>query len=265
LKLDGLHFWFDRFGLGRPTGIGIAEVSGHLPGDSPIPSTSRRAAAWFAGIGQDQVLATPIQMANVAATIARDGVWLRPRLVSAKTKVATKAERSTTQNASDADVVDLKLSKPALAAAREGMIRVVNTQAGTGRQAHNAQLLVAGKTGSAQASPLKRPLRDELGRIVKDEKGRVQRVPVEPLGTHAAPNPEAPWYRGTPGNEQRIAHAWFIGFAPAEQPKVAFAVLVEYGGSGGAAAGALGGKLVDACIAHGYLTPSSRVTSNPQD
>jgi hypothetical protein len=37
--------------------------------------------------------------------------------------------------------------------------------------------------------------------------------------------------------------------------------MVEYGGSGGAAAGTLGKKLLDACIAHGYLAPAPRVTN----
>ena len=138
------------------------------------------------------------------------------------------------------------------------MINVVNARAGTGTQAHSDAVVVAGKTGSAQASPLKRPMRDELGRIVKDDGGRVKWIRVEPIGTHEAPNSEVPWYRGTPTREDKLAHAWFIGFAPADHPKLAFAVLVEYGGSGGAAAGALGKKLLDACIAHGYLAPNRR-------
>jgi penicillin-binding protein 2 len=270
LKLEGICYWFDRFGLGRPTGIGIAEVAGHIPNDLPA-SANRRGATWFAGIGQDQVLATPIQMANVAATLARNGVWMRPRLVPAGTKTAklTQATTRATTRDSDArdarddvpDMVDLKLSPAGLAAARRGMIAVVNGAAGTGTQAHHDHVLVAGKTGSAQASRLRRPERDELARIVKDDHGRVRWVEVAPISVHGKPNPEAPWYRGTPANESKLAHAWFIGYAPADDPKLAFAVMVEYGGSGGAAAGTLGKKLLDACIAHGYLAPAPRVTN----
>ena len=54
-----------------------------------------------------------------------------------------------------------------------------------------------------------------------------------------------------------ISHAWFIGYAPAENPQVAFAVMVEYGGSGGYAAGGVANGLIDACIDHGYLTPTN--------
>jgi penicillin-binding protein 2 len=254
LKIEGLAHWYHEFGLGRPTGIGIAEVSGQVPGDAPIPAGTRRAATWFSGIGQDQVLATPLQMANVAATLARDGIWKRPTLVPAGTATVRRADPGP-------DETHLKLSEPALRAARDGMVRVVNTRAGTGSQARHELIVVAGKTGSAQTSALRYPQRDELGRIIRDARGRVNWIRVEPIGTHAQPNPVAPWYRGTPTKEDRIAHAWFVGFAPADNPKLAFAVMIEYGGSGGAAAGALGKRLLDACVAHGYLAPAPRVTN----
>ena len=48
-------------------------------------------------------------------------------------------------------------------------------------------------------------------------------------------------------------HAWFAGFAPADAPRVAFAVIVEHGGHGGLAAGPIARDLVIACKAHGYL------------
>jgi cell division protein FtsI/penicillin-binding protein 2 len=85
MGLEGLSVWGERFGLGRVTGVGIAEARGRLPRAyaDDGPAIDRRYRTWFAGIGQDPVAATPIQMANVAATIARGGVWRRPRLVSA--------------------------------------------------------------------------------------------------------------------------------------------------------------------------------------
>jgi len=55
-------------------------------------------------------------------------------------------------------------------------------------------------------------------------------------------------------------HAWFAGFAPAEAPRVAFAVIVEHGGHGGAAAGPVARDLVLACKAHGYLDPPEVAT-----
>jgi penicillin-binding protein 2 len=51
----------------------------------------------------------------------------------------------------------------------------------------------------------------------------------------------------------REDHAWFVGFAPAQDPRIAFAVVVEHGGHGGAAAGPIARDIVRACDAHGYL------------
>ena len=50
-----------------------------------------------------------------------------------------------------------------------------------------------------------------------------------------------------------LNHAWFIGFAPADHPQVAFAVMVEYGGSGGVAAASVARETLEACIDRGYL------------
>jgi len=50
-------------------------------------------------------------------------------------------------------------------------------------------------------------------------------------------------------------HAWFAGFAPADRPTIAFAVIVEHGGHGGTVAGPIAREIVKACRAHGYLDP----------
>jgi penicillin-binding protein 2 len=54
-------------------------------------------------------------------------------------------------------------------------------------------------------------------------------------------------------------HAWFAGYAPAEKPRIAFAVVLEHAGSGGKAAGPLARQLVEALVADGVLEPA-RVT-----
>ena len=55
-------------------------------------------------------------------------------------------------------------------------------------------------------------------------------------------------------------HAWFAGFVPAENPRVAFAVIVEHGGHGGTAAGPIAREIVKACQAHGYLADKPAAT-----
>ncbi len=53
-------------------------------------------------------------------------------------------------------------------------------------------------------------------------------------------------------------HAWFAGFAPHGRPKIALAVIVEHGGSGGATAGPIGRAVFQALLdsPHGYLSPA---------
>src|SRR5438445_4920761 len=101
-----------EFGLGRITEIGLTEVAGRIP-NPEIKLPNWRSATWFSGIGQSQVLATPIQMANVAATIARRGIWVRPHLLTNET--------------ADAEHRDLHLSPEAMEMAHKGMIAVANS------------------------------------------------------------------------------------------------------------------------------------------
>jgi cell division protein FtsI/penicillin-binding protein 2 len=192
-------------------------------------------------------------MANVAATIARDGVWLRPKLLAENKPTGERQERPPTTQA--ADRTDLGLSAAAMKAAREGMFKVVNSKAGSGTALQRTDLAVAGKTGSAQASPFRIPVKDPAtGKQAKNEKGELRWVYPQPAN-HLRPNAQFPWYRGSGREGNDLTHAWFIGYAPAEDPQVAFAVLVEYGGSGGGAAASVASGLLDLCVAHKYLTP----------
>ncbi len=253
LRIDGLSYWMDKFGLGRPTGIGISESKGRLPNSYRGPAYLRRATAWFCGIGQTQVTATPLQMANVAATIARGGIWMRPRLIPEKEELAMVRPATGPSAPPIPDRVDLHLDPAAIKAAQEGMTRVVNSRAGTGPQLHRGDVTIAGKTGTAQAARFSIIKRDAGGRPLRDENGKFQREFIEPSSAEH-PNPRAPWYRGQGPEGKDLTHAWFIGFAPAEHPQIAFAVMVEYGGSGGPTAGAIARGIVQACIEHGYLT-----------
>lgn len=237
LGITGVSLWFDKFGLGKPVGIGLPEAKGLLPDSFEGPAFQRSSIAFLAGIGESHVQATPLQMANVAASIARGGVAIRPTLRHGERHPA----------------VDLGLNPLSVAEARQGMHDVVNTAAGTGRAAFLPGTVVAAKTGSAQTGPLRLPRRDEQNKAIRNERGRVIYDDVR-LGTQSNPNPLAPWYRAT-GDAEEIppAHGWMIGFAPAENPTVAFAVLVEYGGGGGPAAGSVVRKLLTACEELGYV------------
>jgi cell division protein FtsI/penicillin-binding protein 2 len=256
-----LSAWYDRFGLGRRTGIGIEENRGLLYRPSAQMPPEALIQAYPMGIGEGQyVQATPIQMANVAATLARNGVWMRPRLVAAD-ETGRRGGRSS--EPADTDRVDLHLSPAALAAVQTGM-REVCTEGGSGYmilpknvdqgpdeppldQDPLLNIQIAGKTGSAQTGGF-------MSLVDHGPDGKPTGVRLIHFGD---PGTEG-WYSqpntsdGHP--EQHLAHAWFIGYAPADHPQIAFAVLVEYGEAGGRVAGPIAHDLLVDCIKHGYLS-----------
>jgi penicillin-binding protein 2 len=164
-----------------------------------------------ASIGQGFVTVTPYQLALAYARIA-SGKRVEPRVVR---RVVTKDGREVIAY-KDADPPSLGVESEHLKLVREGLRQVVmdprgtaysafhNTPSGSGaRRLRDAGIAVAGKTGTAQVRAIRR-----------DRKGRAMRE-IDYLNKD---------------------HAWFAGFAPADNPVIAVAVLVEHGGSGGKAA-----------------------------
>ena len=245
---SGVNHWLGRFGLGRPTGIGLPEDAGNLPRDMSAADRGNaervKERVFEAGIGQGNVKATPIQIANLAATLARGGVAIRPTLVTGDSDGAVR----------QAD--DLGLDPAALASVHRGMRAVVRTPGGSGSDVDELlPLEIAAKTGTAQAAPLPVPRRTPEGDYVRGEDGRV--VYDRPaLATRDGVDRPVPWYRRSndPAEaEATMSHSWFVGYAPAENPTVAFAVFVEYGGSGGRGAGSVVPALIESLVRNGYL------------
>ena len=248
LTLERVHHWYKILGFGQRVGIGLAESPGRIPDPARMPRASQRMNTWLVGIGQGPVAATPLQVANLSATIGRRGTWIRPTIVRGGPGAGSGPDRA-----------ELPIDKRHLDTIHQGMVKVVNSPAGTGVSLWRGDITVAGKTGSAQAAPLKYPQRDEKGKVIRkpvyDSHGR-------PVGTAIAwnevPINSLPWYQGGGRERNELTHAWFTGFAPAENPRIAFAVLVEYGGSGGRVAGDVAKDLLEACVEHGYLAPAPK-------
>jgi peptidoglycan glycosyltransferase len=166
-------------------------------GDDAVPARA------FAGIGQQDVVATPLQMALVAAGIANRGEVMRPRLAKEIIDPSGGIVRRF-----DPDVMSTPISPSTAATIRDMMVAVVEN--GTGTTAQIPGVEVAGKTGTAQT--------------------------VE----GAAP------------------HAWFIAFAPATDPRIAVAVIVEHGGTLGSEAT---GAAVAAPIAKRIIEADRRISN----
>jgi penicillin-binding protein 2 len=174
-----------QFGLGEKTGIDLPSDSAGLV---PTPEWRRRVnrtrpdlARWFPGntlnmsIGQGDVLATPLQMASVAATLGNGGTVWQPHLL--KQVRGSKIEVAVPRARRRINVETRHLNQ-----VRAGLRAVVT--GGTGRVVNLPWVTVAGKTGSAEDD------------------------------SHALP------------------HAWFICYAPAENPRIAIAAIVENSGHG---------------------------------
>ncbi|MDZ7291240.1 MAG: penicillin-binding protein 2 [candidate division KSB1 bacterium] len=74
----------------------------------------------------------------------------------------------------------------------------------------------------------------------------------------AVPGISAAGKTGTAQNPHGEAHAWFIGFAPFEDPQIAWCVFVENGGGGGAVAAPIARGIISLLLRENKLIPSSQ-------
>ena len=225
MGIDRMANVLENFGLGKPTGIDIpGEKSGILPSSAWKRRAFRRKEmqVWFpgdtisVGIGQGQMLMTPLQIAHGAATVAASGKRFKPRLVRAIRDVQTGKIRELPP----VELPTVKIEDPeGWEVARGGMIDVANAPYGTARGAWvGTPYKVAGKSGTAQVYS-----------VAANEKILKAAQLVEKLRDHAL----------------------FIAFAPADapMPKIAVAVVVENAPGGGSKfAAPIARRIVD-----GYL------------
>ncbi|RMF48072.1 MAG: penicillin-binding protein 2 [Deltaproteobacteria bacterium] len=207
LGIDRLSKMAFDLGLGKPTGLVLPGEKGGL-----IPTRewkrSRFNQRWYDGetviaaIGQGYVLTTPLQLAVMTAAVANGGAVLKPQLIY---RIET-IEGEPIQLRQAEVVRQVRLDKNALAEVKKGLVAVVNEPHGTGWATKFREVVVAGKTGTAQVVRRKSDEEEEL----------------------AQAGDETPWrFRD---------HALFVAYAPADDPTVAVAVVVEHGRHGSTAA-----------------------------
>ena len=188
------------YGLGSPTNLGLnGDSGGRIPTkewyDNRPEGHYKIGYAANAAIGQGDVEVTVTQMAMAYAALANGGELFVPQVVE---RVETNDGRTIVDYQPKSHHVDTPVL--ALDTWRRGMFKVTNELGGTAfEHGHIEGVTVLGKTGTAE---------------VKKHHKEDQERDLEKW------NPNA-------------AHAWFAGWAPAEDPEIAIVVLVEHGGAGG--------------------------------
>ena len=216
LGVDAIHRFMTPFGFGARTGI---DIDGELPGLQPSSDWKWRRfkQRWYAGdtisvgIGQGYWLATPLQLAAATAVLANDGRVVQPRLVRAIRDSRTREIRELPVR----NGPTLAFRPEHLALVKAAMVDVMRPGGTAARAAEGAAYQMAGKTGTAQVIGMK-----------AGEKYDEKRV-----------------------KERHRDHALFIAFAPAEDPKIALAVLAENGGGGSGTAAPIARRVVDYYLA----------------
>ncbi len=224
MGIERMNKYLAEFGFGRPTG---AVIAGELGGLLPSPEWKRRARnqPWFpgetliVGIGQGAFLATPLQLAAATAAAANRGVYVQPRLVN-----ATRSGLGEPLEPTAAQQRHLSDKDPAhWQVIIDAMTNVVEGRRGTARRIHHQDYRIAGKTGTSQ---------------------------VFTIGQNET-------YNEAEIDERLRDHALFVGFAPVDNPRIAVAVIIENGGSGGATAAPVARAVMDSWLLDQRVVPAT--------
>lgn len=210
IGIDHIHEFLQQFGFGEKSGIDLAgEKAGLLP--SREWKRDQRNQAWYpgetliTGIGQGYHQVTPLQLARATATLANRGVVVHPHLVE---KVINGSSVTSIQ---EPNQLAIPLKPANIDTIISGMVNVVHSARGTAKGiSKNIDYQIAGKTGTAQVFNIKQNAKyneNEIEFNLRD-------------------------------------HALFVSFAPADNPKIAVAVIVEHGGHGGSVAAPIAGQVI---------------------
>ncbi len=218
MDIELMHEYLVEFGLGEKLGIEIpGEKAGIVPSrDWKKQNFSRRAdRVWFPGetviasIGQGYMLATPLQLAHVTATLAMRGLRVQPHLtLSFEDQLNGAKERFEPALLRGVRADDGHAWQHIIDSMRAVLQTPRGTAFATGR---NTEYSFAGKSGTAQVFSVAQE--DEYDDLELDERLR--------------------------------DHALFIAFAPIEAPRIAVAVVIENGDSGSSVAAPMARALVD--------------------
>jgi penicillin-binding protein 2 len=216
LGVTNIANFMKPWGFGQLTGIDIAgEARGVLPSPEWKKKTFKKAALqkWYdgetisLGIGQGYNSFTILQLAHATATLANNGIVMKPHLVKEIEDPISRELHLTVPKESEA----IPLKQSDINVVKRGMENVIQNPSGTAYSVfRGAPYLAAGKTGTAQVFSLQ--------------------------GSN---------YKGHLLAERLRDHALFVAYAPADHPKIALALVVENGGWGAQAAGPIARRVLD--------------------
>jgi penicillin-binding protein 2 len=211
MGIDAISQFMGRLGFGARTGVDLlGESAGILP--SQEWKMKRFKQKWFAGetvsigIGQGYNSYTPLQLAHTISTIAADGVMYRPHVVDYVEDVRTKTRTPVEPK----PLRTLDVNPEHIEIIKKALIGV-NKEGTSASVFAGAEYESAGKTGTAQVVAIK-----------QGEKYIESRVKAE-----------------------HRDHALFVAYAPADNPVIALAVIVENGGFGARAAAPIARQAFD--------------------
>ena len=204
IGLDRIADVAGQYGFGSPVRLGIngdVHTTGRIPTKAWYEQQHSRYKVGYAtnaATGQGDVEVTVMQMAMAYAALANGGTLYSPMVVERMEGSDGRVIRTYDPQVQHT----IKLGADSLATWRRGMFEVANAPGGTAFDHGFVQVVpVMGKTGTAE-------IRSRNKRKDEDE-------------------------RDIENWNPRRSHAWFAGWAPAENPEFVIVVLIEHGGSGG--------------------------------
>ena len=215
MGVDTMHDFMKPLGFGQITGIDLpGELRGVLPSTQWKKNTYKRPEQqrWYGGetislgIGQGYNAFTMLQLATATSTLANGGIHRKPRLVMATQDPIARVDRVIAGD----EPVPLGFKPENIAVVHQGLIGVAK-EGTSARVFAGAPYQSAGKTGTAQAVTIGQ----------KDK------------------------YNASKLEEHQRDHALYMAFAPAEDPQIALAIVVENAGFGAAQAAPIARRVFD--------------------
>ncbi|MCC6807569.1 MAG: penicillin-binding protein 2 [Deltaproteobacteria bacterium] len=222
LGVDALAETAKSFGFGRRTNVSLDQ---EIPGIVPTAALHdeinakdggyRVSMAINTSVGQGANAFTPLQLVMAYAAIANGGTLYEPQLVRRIEDVDGRVVKTYEPKVAN----KLEYKQEHWDAVRSGLCGVVNEAGGTAYGKRQPDLIICGKTGTAQVKKLKARVKDQkvLDYLDRD-------------------------------------NAWFVGYAPGDAPKYAVVTLTEHGGFGGGASAPTVVAVLRAAIKGEFIT-----------